>query len=116
MMFRVNQLVYNRGEMKEVFFIAETKHGSLEELSEELARAGMIHFIRYDTRGPNAREAAVLGARRVRFVVDEYEAIMAKSGFTIITEPMEDVIGADGKPIFLLNEDAPPPRLEGVAQ
>ena len=78
-------------------------------------RGGMIHVTRYDTRGPNEQEVRLIGQRRVRFVTDQYEAILAKDGFTIITEPMEDVIGEDGRPIFLLNEDAPPPRLEAGA-
>lgn len=114
MIFRVNVRVVNRGELKEVFFIGETDHETLADLSEDFVRKGMIHLTRYDTRGPNEQEVRLIGGRRVRFVTDQYEAILAKDGFTIITEPMEDVIGEDGRPIFLLNEEAPPPAFNAV--
>jgi hypothetical protein len=114
MIFRVNVRVVNKGEMKEVFFIGETAHETMAELADDFVRDGMVHITRYDTRGPNEQEVRLIGPRRVRFVTDEYEAILAKDGFTIITEPMEDVIGQDGRPIFLLSEgDAP--ELETVA-
>lgn len=116
MIFRVNVRVVNKGEFREVFFIAESTHENMAELTDDFVRSGMIHVTRYDTRGPNEQEVRLIGQRRVRFVTDQYEAILAKDGFTIITEPMEDVIGEDGRPIFLLNEDAPLPRLEGVAR
>lgn len=106
MIFRVNARVLNRGEWKEVFFIGETDHDTLADLHHDLVRDGSIHLTRYDTRGPDNREAAMLGGRRARFVTDEYEAILHRDGFTQISEPMEDVIDADGEPIFLLNGDA----------
>lgn len=115
MIFRVNVRVINRGEVKEVFFIAETDHETMADLADDFVRDGMVHVTRYDTRGPNEQEVRLIGQRRVRFVTDEYEAIIAKDGFTIITEPMEDVIGSDGQPIFLLNEDEAP-RLEAVGK
>lgn len=105
MIFRVNVRVVNKGEVKEVFFIAESDHETMGELRDDFVQSGMVHITRYDTRGPNEQEAKLLGQRRVRFVTDEYEAILAKDGFTIITEPMEDVIGQDGQPIFLLHGD-----------
>lgn len=108
MIFRVNVRVVNKGEVKEVFFIAESDHEKMGELADDFVRSGMVHITRYDTRGPNEQEVRLIGSRRVRFVTDEYEAILAKDGFTIITEPMEDVIGQDGRPIFLLSEDDAP--------
>lgn len=108
MLFRVNSRVLNRGEWKEVFFIGESDHDTMADLHEALVRDGSIHITRFDTRGPNEREISMMGVgRRARFVTDEYEVILHKDGFTQISDPMEDVIGADGEPIFLLTEDAP---------
>ncbi len=118
MIFRVNARVLNKGEWKEVFFIAESDHETMAELHHDFVRDGMIHINRMDTRGPNEHEIALMslagGTRRARFVTDEYEAILAKDGFTLITEPMEDVIGEDGLPVFLLGGDGAdfPTRVE----
>jgi transcription termination factor Rho len=107
MMFRVNSRVLNKGEVKEVFFIGESHHETMSELHRDLVRDGSVCITRFDTRGPNEREIAMMSAgRRARFVIDEYEVILHKDGFTQISEPMEDVIGQDGEPIFLLNGDA----------
>lgn len=114
MIFRVNARVVNRGEVKEVFFIAETDHQTMADLFDDFARQGMLHITRYDTRGPNEAELRKVGSRRIRFVVDQYEAIIAKDGFTLISEPLEDVIGQDGQALFLIDDgDAP---LDAVAQ
>ena len=106
MIFRVNARVLNRGEWKEVFFVGETDHETIADLHHDLVRDGSIHMTRYDTRGPNEREVAQIGSRRARFVTDAYEVILHRDGFTQISEPMEDVIDADGQPLFLLNGDA----------
>lgn len=115
MIFRVNVRVINKGEVKEVFFIGETDHETMADLARDFVRDGMIYLKRYDTRGPNEQEVRLLGQRRVRFVTDEYEAILSKDGFTLISEPVEDVIGQDGEPIFLISEDDAPALL-GAAQ
>lgn len=105
MIVRVNTRVLNKGEWKEVFFLAETPHETMGQLCDDFVRDGMVHITRMDTRGPNEQEVRLIGGRRVRFVTDVYEAILAKDGFTLITEPMEDVIGEDGLPVFLLDGD-----------
>lgn len=115
MIFRVNVRVINKGEVKEVFFIGETDHETMADLARDFVRDGMIHLKRYDTRGPNEQEVRLLGQRRVRFVTDEYDAILAKDGFTLISEPVEDVIGQDGRPIFLISDDDAP-ALAGASQ
>lgn len=108
MLFRVNTRVLNRGEWKEVFFLAESDHENMAELHHAIVHDGSIHITRFDTRGPTEQELSLMGvARRARFVTDQYEVILHKDGFTQISEPMEDVIDADGTPIFLLTADAP---------
>lgn len=115
MIFRVNARVMNKGEMKEVFFIAETEHASMEALFEDFRRDGMLRLTRYDTRGPGEREARLTGGRRIRFVTDEYEAIISRDGFTSISDPIEDVIWEDGTPLYLLDEDDAPAIPPGAA-
>lgn len=108
MLFRVNTRVLNKGEWREVFYLAESDHDTMADLHDALVRDGVVHITRIDTRGPNEREVAMMGvARRARFVTDEYEVILHRDGFTQISEPMEDLIGSDGEPIFLMSVDAP---------
>lgn len=108
MIFRVNARVLNRGEVREVFFVAESDHETMADLHDAIVRDGSVLITRFDTRGPNDREVSMMGpGRRARFVTDEYEMILSRDGFTTISEPMEDLIDVDGEPLFLMVDDAP---------
>ena len=107
MIFRINAIVLNRGEKKEVFFLAESDHEDMADLHRSIINDGCILITRYETRGPNEREREMLGKRRARFVTDCYEAIIHRDAFHSITEPNEDLIDTDGEPLLLVHQDAP---------
>lgn len=100
MFFRVNARVINRGEMKEVFFIAgNSEYNTLADVYDDLIEFGMIHVVRYDTR-------TVPGQPAVRQIVSEYETIInAKDGFTTISEMIDTLVGPRGEVLYQLPEE-----------
>lgn len=114
MLFRVNSKVINRGEVREVFFIAESDHETMADIHNALVADGSLHVTRFETRGPTQAEIEQMGVgRRARFVTDDYEMIIHRDGFTTISEMMEDLIDRDGEAIFLMSRDAPTRNVGG---
>ena len=83
-----------RGESREVWFVLEVGHDSLEGVFEQLKADGALHGTRIETR-PSGE-----GERRV---VDAYETILMRDRIVAISELQFDLVDEDGRALFLLD-------------
>ena len=114
MFFRVNARVLNRGELKEVFYLAESDHETLGDLHDDMLEHGSVLITRFDTRGPTLQEQQELRGRRARYVVSDCDVILGKEGFTTISEMTEDLIDHDGEVLFSVEAEAARREAEDV--
>lgn len=100
--FHVIQEVRNRGEMKEIFFVLETDHATLDDLHEELLDNGSIIGTRHTTRGT--------GLRRLR-ITESYDIILNEDSFKTISEMINELEDKDGSKLWTFaNDNRPDPR------
>lgn len=83
-----------RGESREVWFVLEVGHDSLEGVFEQLKADGALHGTRIETR-PSGE-----GERRV---VDAYETILMRDSIVAISELQFDLVDEHGRALFLLD-------------
>lgn len=97
MFVRVNQRTVNGGQPKEIWFVLETDHPSLEAIHEAMIRDGRLFGVRYDTRpdGPG---------RRV--ITDDMEISILADSATSVLEMTDDLIEDDGTVIFSMDGGA----------
>ena len=82
-----------RGEPKEVWFVLEIEHASLDGVYRQLKDDGALSGTRIETR-PSGE-----GQRRV---VDAYDTIIMRDSILAISELQFDLVDEDGRALFLI--------------
>lgn len=99
MFVRVNSRVINGGQVREVWFVFETNHETMEEMHAELVSNRSLFGLRIETdKHPTVPDARVLK--------NEYEVILGMDAITSIQEMAGDLYDADGAVLYRHGEKA----------
>ena len=96
MFVRINQRVINGGQLKEVWFVFETAHRTMEEIHDALVRDGRLLGTRVDTKadGPHRRVA-----------IDEQDVSLLAETITSVSEMVDDLYDEDGSSLWIMPAD-----------
>lgn len=97
MYFRVNMRVLNGGGEREIWFIAETDHASMDDVFAEMDEREMLLVTRHEVRA--------LQTRRGRQITSSSRMIVMKQTVLSIQELAEDLLDTDGTVLWSTEGD-----------
>ncbi len=100
MYFRVNIRVHQGGNPRDVTFIMETDHETLDDVFDDLVRDGLVMGHRFEARRDPARQ-------RTWRVIGGYDMALGKEALCSLQAMNEDLIDADGTVLFSVADDLP---------
>lgn len=101
MFVRINQRVINGGQLKEVWFVFETAHKTIEEIHNAVVRDGRLLGTRIDTNSA--------GAHR-RVMTDEQDVSLLGETITSISEMVDDLYDEAGDALWIMPADEVAPE------
>jgi hypothetical protein len=96
MFSRINQRIIYNGNTKDVWFVLESNHKSLEDIHKTIVRDDRLFGVRIDTQQVS---------RNKRKVIDEQEVSLLGSTIVSVYEMVDDLVDEDGVELWTMPED-----------